>query len=75
MSELACEEAAEYGREARRGRLGDVEIARLAAHHATCEACREEHRREGAIDAALGRFSRPAAPPGLTSRLHLLVAD
>lgn len=75
MSDLACEVAAEYGREARRGRLGDAETALFAAHLATCEACRDEHRREGALDAALGRLPRPAAPEALTTRLHALVAS
>lgn len=74
MNQLACEIAADYGREARRGRLGDAETQQWAAHLATCPACRDEHRREGALDAALGRLPRPAAPEALTARLHALVA-
>ncbi len=74
MNELTCEVAADYGRQARRGRLGDTETQQWAGHLATCDACREEHRREGALDAALGRLPRPAAPEGLTARLQTLVA-
>ena len=73
MNQLSCEVAAEYGREARRGRLGDAEAQTWAAHLATCEGCREEHRREGALDAALGRLPRPAAPAALTARLQALI--
>jgi anti-sigma factor RsiW len=74
MNELSCEVAADYGREARRGRLGDAPTRAWAAHLATCQACRDDHRRESALDAALGRLPRPAAPEALTARLHALVA-
>lgn len=73
MNQLACEMAMAYAHEARRGRLSDAETQQLAAHLATCEACRDEHRRESALDAALGRLPRPAAPEALTARLQALV--
>lgn len=72
MSKLSCEAARALAADARRGRLGEAEAGDLARHLEACATCREEHRREGALDAALARLPRPAAPAALTERLREL---
>lgn len=74
MSETSCEAAAEDAAEARRGRLDDARAEALAAHLSTCPGCRELHRRECALDAALRSLARPAAPDSLKARLQTLIA-
>jgi anti-sigma factor RsiW len=54
--------------------LGAAEAEALAAHLSTCVDCRQAHRRESALDAALGRLARPAAPAALAARLSALAA-
>ena len=73
MSKLSCEQAHAHAHDARRGRLGDPEGQALARHLEGCAACRELHRQESALDAALGRLPRPAAPHALTERLQAMV--
>lgn len=75
MNDLSCEVARGYAHDARRGRLGDAEAHALAKHLEGCAACRELHRREIALDAALERLGRPAAPPALTERLQRMVSN
>src|SRR6185436_19317386 len=55
--------------------LAETEAAELAAHLATCPACRAAHRGESALDAALGRLPRPRASEALTARLQAMVND
>lgn len=74
MSETSCDTMASYAREGRRGRLDDAEAEALAAHLSTCPRCRELHRRECALDGALGRLTRPAAPEALKARLQMSIA-
>ena len=73
MNELSCEIARAHAHDARRGRLGDAEAQALARHLEGCAQCRELHRRETALDAALERLGRPAAPPALAERLQAMV--
>lgn len=70
MNDLSCEAARAHAHDARRGRLGDADAAALARHLEGCADCREQHRQESALDAALGRLGRPTAPPALTQRLQ-----
>jgi anti-sigma factor RsiW len=74
MTKLSCETAEQYAHDGRRGRLGDAEATELAAHLASCAACRESHRRESTLDAALERLPRPKAPAALTARLQASMA-
>src|SRR3954452_6363700 len=75
MSKLTCEVARAYAHDARRGRLGDADAQALAEHLEGCGACRELHRLESALDAALERLGRPTAPPALTERVRRLAVQ
>jgi anti-sigma factor RsiW len=75
MSKLTCEQAQAHAHDARRGRLGEAEAQALAQHFEGCPACRERHRQESALDTALGRVPRPAAPHALTERVAAMVEN
>ena len=57
-------------------REGEAEPARLAARHlCECEACRDEHRFEEAVQGAIrARLSSARAPAALRTRVLALVA-
>lgn len=74
MTDLDCETASSYAWAARRGRLGDGEAEALARHLASCPECRERHRAESALDDALRKSPREAAPAALKARLAALVS-
>jgi len=72
MSELDCQTALGYAHDARRGRLSDASSEQLAKHLASCVDCRNRHRAETALDAALAKMPRVTADPALARRLSAL---
>jgi anti-sigma factor RsiW len=74
MSELDCETALGYAHDARRGRLSDASSEQLAKHLASCTDCRNRHRVETALDAALAKMPRMTASLALTHRLSAITS-
>jgi anti-sigma factor RsiW len=58
---------------ARRGALDSAQADALVEHLQSCEACRSAHRAELALDEALAKLPRRAAPPALAARAAQLV--
>jgi anti-sigma factor RsiW len=71
---MTCEEARPRLDDARRRRLEVDEHARVEAHLAGCADCAHLQRSELALDEALARLPRPAAPDHLRRRLTGMVA-
>jgi anti-sigma factor RsiW len=66
---MTCDQARERLLDHRRGRLEPDEEARVAAHLATCVACRRAAEGDAALDDVLARAPRYAAPDALKRRL------
>jgi anti-sigma factor RsiW len=69
MSALDCANARNLLWQARRARLPAESQRPLEEHLKTCESCRREHDVERALDAALRKLPRYAAPPAVKENL------
>src|SRR5436190_8648984 len=73
MSEIECGTALGYAHDARRGRLRDAHVEQLAKHLASCVDCRNRHRVETGLDAALTKLPRTLASDALSRRLSAML--